>query len=301
MTSKFQETNDVVVGYRRRGLEFISQALKCEEDGGSDNQSMAKSLYKLGIDQLSDGLFHLHSQSKATNSLHGNSKLENEMLWGISTAKDRLEYLKDAGKDRPSGRENVNPVVMETRDQDAAPSPTSSLRKPTLSSSMKSKYPSGRAMGGTPSPSKTGEVERKRIVRKIKKPEMFMTELEKFLSHSIIDSDDLKTGFGDVVGQVKAKSTLNEIVVLPSMKPELFSGLRTPARGLLLFGPPGNGKTLLAKALAGEVKDATFFSVTASSLTSKFVGEGEKLVKTLFEMAAKRSPAIIFIGKSFII
>ena len=80
-------------------------------------------------------------------------------------------------------------------------------------------------------------------------------------------------------------------------RPDLFRGLRCPGRGLLLFGPPGNGKTMLVRGLAGELGDTTLFSVTASSLTSKFMGEGEKLVRTLFDMARKRAPAIIFIGE----
>ena len=100
----------------------------------------------------------------------------------------------------------------------------------------------------------------------------------------------------DVAGLEGAKNALKEAVVYPFLRPDLFMGLREPARGMLLFGPPGTGKTMLARAVATESK-STFFAISASSLTSKWHGESEKLVRALFALAKVLAPSIIFVDE----
>lgn len=80
------------------------------------------------------------------------------------------------------------------------------------------------------------------------------------------------------------------------MRPDIFTGLRALPKGLLLFGPPGTGKTLIGKAIANQV-GATFFCISASSLTSKWVGESESAVRALFALGVHYQPSIIFIDE----
>jgi SpoVK/Ycf46/Vps4 family AAA+-type ATPase len=110
----------------------------------------------------------------------------------------------------------------------------------------------------------------------------------------VVQGDEVH--WDDVAGLDIAKNALKEAVVYPFLRPDLFMGLREPARGMLLFGPPGTGKTMLARAVATESR-STFFSISASSLTSKYLGESEKLVRALFSLAKALAPSIIFVDE----
>jgi SpoVK/Ycf46/Vps4 family AAA+-type ATPase len=117
---------------------------------------------------------------------------------------------------------------------------------------------------------------------------------QQILNDIVIQGDEVH--WDDVAGLDVAKSALKETVVYPFLRPDLFMGLREPARGMLLFGPPGTGKTMLARTVATESK-STFFAISASSLTSKFLGESEKLVRALFALAKMLAPSIIFVDE----
>lgn len=101
----------------------------------------------------------------------------------------------------------------------------------------------------------------------------------------------------DIGGLEQQAKEIKEVVELPLLKPALFKKVGiTPPKGILLYGPPGTGKTLLAKAVAAST-DSTFIEIVGSELVQKFIGEGAKLVKEIFELARKKGPAIVFIDE----
>jgi proteasome regulatory subunit len=128
------------------------------------------------------------------------------------------------------------------------------------------------------------------IVKKVKPTQKF--NVEKFV---IIEKPNIK--WSEVGGLDHQINEVQEVVELPLKKPKLFKkvGIQPP-KGLLLYGPPGTGKTLIAKAVAAST-NSTFIEIVSSELVQKFIGEGAKLVKEIFELARKKAPAIIFIDE----
>lgn len=128
------------------------------------------------------------------------------------------------------------------------------------------------------------------VVEKIGKKKHF--DVTKYV---IMEKPDIK--WGQIGGLKQEIEEIKEVIELPLKKPELFKKIGIePPKGLLLYGPPGTGKTLLAKAAATST-NATFIEVVGSELVQKFIGQGAKLVKSIFQMAREKAPTIIFIDE----
>lgn len=128
------------------------------------------------------------------------------------------------------------------------------------------------------------------IIRKKEKSKRFAVE-------SFLTIEKPKTSWADIGGLKKQEQEIHEIVELPMLKPEMFKKIGIdPPKGILLYGPPGTGKTLLAKAVAAKT-NSTFIQIVASELVQKFIGEGAKLVKEIFQLAREKAPSIIFIDE----
>lgn len=123
-----------------------------------------------------------------------------------------------------------------------------------------------------------------------------MREIEPSAMREVL-VDIPRVTWDDVGGLEEVKRQLKEMVELPLEKPEAFKRLGIkPAKGILLYGPPGTGKTLIAKAVANE-SNANFISIKGPEIMSKWVGESEKAVRTIFKKAKQVSPAIVFLDE----
>jgi proteasome regulatory subunit len=106
-----------------------------------------------------------------------------------------------------------------------------------------------------------------------------------------------KITYDEIGGLGDQKRDLRELIELPLLRPEVFVKVGIePPKGVLLYGPPGCGKTLLAKAVASQTK-ATFIKVVASELVQKYIGEGARMVRELFQMARAKAPSIVFVDE----
>lgn len=118
---------------------------------------------------------------------------------------------------------------------------------------------------------------------------------EQQIEQEIVEKTPTVT-WDSISGLAQAKEILQEAIIKPILYPHIYTGLRSPPKGILLFGPPGTGKTLLAKAVASQC-GATFLNMSSATLTSKNYGDAEKLVRAMFSVARKNQPSVIFIDE----
>ncbi|KAL8794520.1 MAG: hypothetical protein Q9195_002855 [Heterodermia aff. obscurata] len=197
-------------------------------------------------------------------------------------------------KSSDSGDENTSSsreAAVEVRRVTRKPRKKAPTQDPSIASSEK--VEKDQDSHDPPNASAAWE-ERVKYIRK-HLPKGVDPEAAKQIFNEIVVQGD-EVHWDDVAGLDIAKKALKEAVVYPFLRPDLFMGLREPARGMLLFGPPGTGKTMLARAVATESR-STFFAISASSLTSKWLGESEKLVRALFSLAKALAPSIIFVDE----
>ncbi|KAL5284508.1 SPAST family protein [Megaselia abdita] len=285
--------------HHRRAFEYISKALKIDEEN-EGHKELAIELYQKGIRELEEGIA-VDCWSGTGEVYERAQRLHEKMQTNLSMAKDRLHFLA-CGRKIVTGVKKHNNLSITNKSQtlprnlgSKAVANTSGFRtpnKPTATPPVMRRTIAGR---NTPPPRPRTPLRNSNSGL----PQITVKGVEQKLVQIILDEiveGGSKVQWGDIAGQDVAKQALQEMVILPSVRPEFFTGLRTPAKGLLLFGPPGNGKTLLARAVATECS-ATFLNISAASLTSKYVGDGEKLVRALFAVARELQPSIIFIDE----
>ena len=317
-------------------FKSLNIALSIDESQNS-LESKAKAIphYKTGVQSLLTGISLPLPRDDTDPSLARAHKLREKMRGNLATAQERLTFLSTslhlnklslqagaAGRVRPSkpGVVRSNTFTKEEKKlkfgcegssgtrvaSSPVSSPTTSRPRNNRAAELRlktnnsDKSRSGSINSITPSNSSSANhrktTERENLKKSCGVIKGCDSKLVESILNEVIPRGTTGVSWVDVSGQEKAKTALHEMVVMPTLRPELFTGLREPAKGLLMFGPPGNGKTLLARALAAEAS-SNLINISSSSLTSKWLGEGEKLVRALFSVARHIQPTIIFIDE----
>ena len=244
---------------------------------------------------MTDNNSEAKAKTKVVESAKDGSKDNGNMKYSYTTAQfnnvleDENRILKEAMN---SLREEVDklrsPSLMVAEVTDVVANNRALIKIPngnkfyvTISSNVKDLEPGDSVL-----------VEQKNlnIIDKINVSKNF--DVERFV---IIEKP--KTTWNEVGGLTAQIEEIKEVVELPLKKPELFRKLGiSPPKGILLFGPPGTGKTLLAKAVANST-DTTFIEIVGSEIVQKFIGDGAKLIKEIFQLAKSKAPAIVFIDE----
>ncbi|KAJ6807497.1 uncharacterized protein M6B38_170440 [Iris pallida] len=266
-------------GYFDLAKEEIDKAVRAEERGLPD-----------------DAIAHYSNAHRVL--LDAKSARLPEALSSSSEQNKVKSYQQKISKWQGQVSERLQVLTQRTGTVPKKASPSNTVRGTVSSMTSNAKISTLHNLPGTKTSTLATENQRENSAGSKPSKEVsgsYDTRLVEMITTAIVDRSPA-VRWDDVAGLDKAKQTLLEMVILPTKRRDLFTGLRKPARGLLLFGPPGNGKTMLAKAVASE-SHATFFNVSASSLTSKWVGEAEKLVRTLFMVAVNRQPSVIFMDE----